>query len=94
MRKQRKERSAFFWVVIAFCCFGSAFVAGISGSLLTTTWILNGQLHPWLRGLGLVCLIFTVPVFVLGGHFLDLGDRKDQGVTEPRVSCYRERARY
>ena len=77
MRKERRERSAFFWDVTAFSCFGSAFVAGLTGSLLTTTWVLNGQLHPWLRGLGLILLILAIPIFVLGGHCLDLGDRKD-----------------
>ena len=75
MRKERRERSAFFWDVTAFCCFGSAFIAGVSGSLLTTTWILNEQLHPWLRGLGLILLIVAIPIFLLGGHCLDVGDR-------------------
>ena len=77
MKKERTERSGLFWSMTAFSCFAAAFVAGVVGSLLTTTWILNGQLHPWLRGLGLVLLVATMPSIILGGHCLDLGERED-----------------
>jgi hypothetical protein len=79
MRKERTGFSDVFWDITAFSCFACAFVAGVTGSLLTTTWILNGQLHPWLRGLGLMLLIVAIPIFVLGGHFLDIGDRVNDG---------------
>ncbi|HEY8227725.1 MAG TPA: outer membrane beta-barrel protein, partial [Pyrinomonadaceae bacterium] len=74
--KERTGRSELFWDVTAFSCFVGAFAAGVTGSVLTTTWILNGQLHPWLRGLGLILLILAIPIFVFGGHCLDIGDRK------------------
>ena len=76
MRKGRTRR-AVFCDITAFSCFAGAFVAGVVGSLLTTTWILNGQVHPWFRGLGLILLVVALPVLILGGHYLDLGDRED-----------------
>lgn len=77
MREERTSRRAVFWDVAAFSCFAGAFVAGITGSLLTTSWILNGQIHPRLHGLGTFLLLAAIPIFMLGGHCLDLGDPKD-----------------
>jgi Putative beta-barrel porin-2, OmpL-like. bbp2 len=76
MKKEYTERRAFFWDVTAFLCFGVAFVSGVVGSLVTTSWILNGQLHPWLYDLGLILLIAAIPLLLVGGHCLDLGERK------------------
>ena len=77
MKKEGTPRRALFWDVTAFSCFVGALVAGVTGSLLTTSWILNGQLHPRLRGLGIIFLMAAIPIFILGGHCLDLRDRKD-----------------
>ena len=77
MKNEITERSALFWNMTACSCFAAAFVAGVVGSLLTTTWIVNGQLHPWLRDLGLVLLVVTMPSIIMGGHCLDLGERED-----------------
>ena len=76
MKKELTPRSAFFWDLTAVSCFGVSFIGGVAGSLLTTTWVLNGQLHPWLRGLGLILLIAAIPILILGGHFLDLAERR------------------
>ena len=77
MNKERTSRRGLFWDLTAFSCFAGGFLAGVIGSLLTTSWILNEQLHPWLRGVGLILLMASLPIFILGGHCLDLGDRKD-----------------
>ncbi|HKY30022.1 MAG TPA: hypothetical protein VJM12_18920 [Pyrinomonadaceae bacterium] len=46
------------------------------GTLLTTDWLLNAQLHPWLHAVGLTLLILAIPILLLGGHCLDLMDRQ------------------
>jgi H+/Cl- antiporter ClcA len=72
----RKERPKRFWQYFALSFILLAVFAAAAGSLLTTTWILNEQLHPWLHALGLVFLILAIPVLIAGGHCLDLRDRR------------------
>jgi len=71
-----KEPTKHFWQVSALAFIVFAVVAAAAGSLLTTAWMINEQLHPWLHGLGLILLILAIPVFLVGGHCLDLRDRK------------------
>jgi hypothetical protein len=59
--------------------FVLAAIAVIAGSLLTTTWILNAQMHPTLYAVGLVSLILALPVAMLGAHCLDLMDQQEKG---------------
>ena len=58
--------------------FVLAIIEVITGSLLTTTWILNAQMHPTLYAVGLASLILALPVAMLGAHCLDLMDRHRQ----------------
>ena len=69
-------RHSSWQTVAAVACFVIAVLAGIGGSLLTTGWVLNAQLHPWLHAVGLVLLILAFPILILSGHCLDLQDRK------------------
>ena len=62
------------WAAIA--CFVVAAVSLAAGFVLTTSWLLNAQLHPLLHGLGLVLLIIGIPMIILGGHCMDLQDKK------------------
>jgi hypothetical protein len=48
----------------------------MAGAVLTTSWILNAQAHPTLYTVGLTLLILALPILIMGGHFLDLMDRK------------------
>ena len=59
----------------AFVCFAVSLLAAIGGSLLTSGWILNAQFHPWLYDFGLIMLILSLPILILGGHCLDLLDK-------------------
>ena len=59
----------------AFVCFAVSVLGALSGALLTTDWILNAQFHPWLYDFGLIMLILSLPILILGGHCLDLLDR-------------------
>ena len=60
----------------ASVCFTSAILGLVIGFMLTTHWLLNAQLHPLLYSLGLGLLIIGIPVMILGGHFMDLRERK------------------
>ena len=73
----RHERGHSSWEApAAFACFVTAVVVGIAGAVLTTSWILNAQAHSTLYTVGLALLILALPIVILGGHFLDLMDRK------------------
>ena len=77
MKKEPTERAPSFWLVAAFTCFGLGIFAAAAGSLFTTHWILNEQVHPRLRTVGLILLIVAIPIVILAAHCLDLRDRRD-----------------
>ena len=60
----------------AVVCFAAAVLSIVIGFVLTTGWLLNAELHPLLHGVGLVLLIVGIPILILGGHFMDLRERK------------------
>ena len=61
--------------VAAAVCFVVAVLSLATGFVLTTRWLLDDQIHPLLHGVGLVLLIIGIPIMILGGHFMDLGER-------------------
>lgn len=74
---ERIEREAVAWeLAAALTCFMSAVLSLVIGFVLTTSWLLNAQLHPLLYSLGLGLLIVGIPIMILGGHFMDLRERK------------------
>ena len=71
------ERRDSLWpTVAAAACFVIAVLAAVAGILLTTGWILNSQIHPRLHAVGVVLLILAFPILILGGHCLDLRDKR------------------
>jgi hypothetical protein len=70
------ERGVLEWLAAAGC-----FVVGVLslaiGFVLTTDRLLDAHLHPSLHAAGIVLLIIGIPVVVLGGHFMDLGEKKN-----------------
>jgi hypothetical protein len=76
MKKELTGRTPGFWRSAAFACFVGAVLAALVGTLLTTSWVLNGQLHPLWRGFGLILLMAALPILIAGGHCLDLRDRR------------------
>jgi hypothetical protein len=78
MFKIRIERHTQWQATAAFFCFVTSIFGGIVGSVLTTSAVLNAQLHPLLHAIGLTLLIIAIPVLILGGHFLDLMERKQK----------------
>lgn len=63
----------------AFCCFAGGIAAGIVGSVLTAlTWMIGGEVHPWVRGVGTGFLILTIPLLVFAGYCMDWMERKSK----------------
>ena len=74
---ERIKRSAVAWEPLAAAtCFVSAVIALAIGFVFTTRWLLDDHLHPLLHGVGLVLLVLGIPIMLLGGHFMDLRDKK------------------
>jgi len=62
----------------AVASFIAAVLSVAIGFVLTTNWLLNENLHPALHALGIVLLIIGIPLVILGGHFMDLGEKKNK----------------
>jgi H+/Cl- antiporter ClcA len=80
MFKIRIERYTQWQATAALLCFVTSVFAGIVGSVLTTSWVLSAQLHPLLHAIGLTLLIIAIPVLLLGGHCLDLMERRQKNL--------------
>jgi hypothetical protein len=65
-------------VVAAAVCFVFAILSLAIGFVLTTQWLLDDQIHPLLHGMGLVLLVIGIPILILGGHFMDMGERENK----------------
>lgn len=77
MNELRIPRKAAKWdSVAAFVCFAGAVLSTVIGFVFTTNSVLNPNTHPLLHGVGLTLLIVGIPLLILGGHFLDLRERK------------------
>ena len=77
MFDENVTRSSVAWqpVAAAFCFVGSVIALAV-GFVLTTGLLVNGQLHPLLHGIGILLLIAGLPILILGGHFMDLREKK------------------
>lgn len=62
--------------IAAVTCFVTGVLSLAIGCVLTTRWLLNEQLHPLLHGAGLILLVLGIPIVILGGHFMDLREKK------------------
>ena len=71
------HRARVTWEPLAAAtCFVGAVVSIVTGFVFTTGWMLNAEIHPLLHGVGIVLLIVGLPILILGGHFMDLRERK------------------
>ncbi len=69
----KRDLPGWEWLA-AGACFVFAVLAVASGFVLTTNWLLDAHLHPALHALGIVLLIIGIPLIILGGHCMDLGE--------------------
>jgi hypothetical protein len=73
----KRLRSWSWETTTGLCCFSGGIVAATVGSVLTAiTWIVGGDLHPWVRGIGTALLVVTIPLLIFSGYCLDWGERK------------------
>jgi hypothetical protein len=78
MSEERIEPEPGFWEwLAALACFAVGGLSLAVGFVLTTDRLLDAHLHPSLHALGIVLLIVGIPVIILGGHFMDLGEKKN-----------------
>src|SRR5688572_300390 len=91
MNEERIRRNPATWQPAAACpCFVGSFLSLAVGFVLTTGWVLNAQRHPLLHGIGLTLLIVAIPIMILGGHCLDLMEKKVRNLIG--ISTLRETA--
>ncbi len=78
MSEERIQPEPGFWEwLAAVACFALGALSLAVGFVLTTDRLLDAHLHSSLHALGIVLLIIGIPVVILGGHFMDLGEKKN-----------------
>jgi hypothetical protein len=88
MSEERIGRGAVAWEPLAaVVCFIVAALSLAIGFVLTTRLLLDGQLHPLLHDIGLVLLIVGLPILILGGHFMDLREKKVRKTDSIKTLC-------
>lgn len=73
-----KPNPATWEPVAASACFAGSILSLAIGFAFTTNWILNEVRHPFLHAVGITLLIIGIPILILGGHCLDLMDKKNK----------------
>lgn len=71
-----KPKPATWEPVAAFACFAGSILSLALGFAFTTDWLINAVRHPVLHAVGITLLIIGIPLLILGGHCLDLMERR------------------
>jgi len=75
--ERRTEGNSIAWEpAAAVTCFVGSILSLAMGFLLTSRSLLDASVHPLLHDFGLALLIVGLPILILGGHFMDLRERK------------------
>ena len=79
MNETRVKANPVRWEpVAAFACFAGSILSLALGFAFTTNLLLNEVRHPVLHAVGITLLIIGIPILILGGHCLDLMDKKNK----------------
>ena len=73
-----KPNQATWEPIAAFACFAGSVLSLALGFAFTTDWVLSGVRHPVLHAVGITLLIIGIPILILGGHCLDLMEKKNK----------------
>ena len=73
-----KPNSSRWEQAAAFACFAASILSLAIGFVFTTDWILNELRHPLLHAVGITLLIIGIPILILGGHCLDLMEKRNK----------------
>lgn len=80
MKETRVKPNRATWEpAAAYACFACSILSLALGFALTTNWLLDAVRHPFLHAAGITLLIIGIPILILGGHCLDLMDKKNKG---------------
>ena len=91
MRTGTNKFTAQSWALSAGCCFAAGIGSGLIGSVLTSlNWIIGAEVHPYVRGIGTLLLILTIPLLILAGHCLD---RFERGTKNPFPMTHNSKVR-
>lgn len=72
MKREIKRNLALIESAGAIACFVGGILAGLLGTLLSASaWILGGDQHPLVHGLGTALLVVTIPLLILAGYCMD-----------------------
>jgi len=86
--RETKRNLALVESASAIACFVGGILAGILGTFLSASaWILGGEQHPVVHGLGTAFLLVTIPLLILAGYCMDWLERdstKDRPPTSHR----------
>lgn len=63
--------------VAAFACFAGSILSLALGFAFTTDGLLSAARYPFLHAVGCTLLIIGIPILILGGHCLDLMEKKN-----------------
>lgn len=74
---QVKPNPATWELAAAFACFAGSILSLALGFAFTTEFVLNAVRHPLLHAVGITLLIIGIPILILGGHCLDLMEKKN-----------------
>lgn len=76
MKREIKRNLALVESAAAIACFVGGILAGLLGTLLSASaWILGGEQHPLVHGLGTALLVVTIPLLILAGYCMDWLER-------------------
>ena len=77
-RETRVKLSPAKWErVAAFASFAGSILSLALGFAFTTDGLLSAARHPFLHAVGCTLLIIGIPILILGGHCLDLMEKKN-----------------
>jgi hypothetical protein len=78
MDDRRVPNAASWEPAAAFACFAGSIVSLALGFAFTTNSLISAVSHPFLHAVGITLLIIGIPILILGGHCLDLMDKKNK----------------
>ena len=88
MNEEIGKLTSWSWEAIgALGCFAGGLATGVIGSTLTViAWIVGGEIHPWVRGVGTAFLIVTIPLLIFSGYCLDWIEQKPKNQAKKAIS--------
>ncbi len=87
MSEEIGKLTSWSWEAIAaLCCFAGGMATGTLGSVLTAlSWIVGGEVHPWVHVAGTILLLLTIPLLIFSGYCMDWIEQKPKARSDNRA---------